>query len=200
MHSSIMIKDWDKIGRIFSSDNFTNWHTRFNTSVSPWEQFNWMKVYISCGFDRLENSDNCLNRMRRFFYHVVAKHKQSTLVKKKKFLLGTTVQRWNGPYVSSEIRHFMYKPLQTKWKPLFFPHASPFWRGILQVPSYALPLWFENHCACHGHRLGHLTLGQNKWPTLRAQGLLSLVRDLSQRLLSFTYAKKSTGTISWTND
>ena len=173
----------------FRQTIFLIWHTRFNTSVSPWEQFNWMKGCISRAFDWLVNSDNCLNRMRRVFYHVVANHKHKAPSSQKYFLLGTIMQRWNGPYVSSEIIHFMYKPLLTEWKSLFFPHASPFWRGILQVPSYTLPLWFENHCACHGHRLGHITLGQNKWPALGAQVLLSLVHDISQRLLSFTYVK-----------
>ena len=50
----------------------------------------------------------------------------------------------NAPMFFFQIRHFMYKPLQTEWEPLFAPsrrpRPSPFWRGILQVASYALPL------------------------------------------------------------
>ena len=58
------------------------------------------------------------------------------------------------PHVSSQIRHFMHKPLQTEWESFFFPsrrpRPSPFWRGILQVPSYALPLWKSGT----GHHVG----------------------------------------------
>ena len=87
------------------------------------------------------------------------RHRQNINTKhprQKIFFLGAIVQRWNVPrsrdlhwmflmpHVSSQIRHFIYKPLQTEWEPFFFPsrrpRPSPFWRGILQVPSYALPL------------------------------------------------------------
>ena len=30
------------------------------------------------------------------------------------------------------------------------PRPSPFWRGILQVPSYALPLWLRRECIRYG--------------------------------------------------
>ena len=32
------------------------------------------------------------------------------------------------------------------------PRPSPFWRGILQVPSYALPLCNLHSCICHMER------------------------------------------------
>ena len=58
----------------------------------------------------------------------------------------------------------MYKPLQTEWESFFFPsrrpRPSPFWRGILQLPSYALRLWWYGYLVsfhitvtkheCHG--------------------------------------------------
>ena len=90
------------------------------------------------------------------------RHRQNINTKhprQKIFFLGDIVQRWNVP--RSRDLHWMFlmppcifpdktfrhKPLQTEWESFFFPsrrpRPSPFWRGILQVPSYALPL-----CTC----------------------------------------------------
>ena len=56
-------KDWPYT---FMRQFSTNWHTIFDTCVSPWQQFiNWMNVCWSCSFDKLVNSDSWSNSKRR---------------------------------------------------------------------------------------------------------------------------------------
>ena len=83
------------------------------------------------------------------------------------------------PHVSSQIRHFMYKPLQTEWESFFFPsrrpRPSPFWRGILQVPSYALPLCVSlrsmhaSRYVRHASVVMHVGIADPRWQGKRSR-------------------------------
>ena len=83
------------------------------------------------------------------------------------------------PHVSSQIRHFMYKPLQTVWESFFFPsrrpRPSPFWRGILQVPSYALPLCVSlrsmhaSRYVRHASVVMHVGIADPRWQGKRSR-------------------------------